>query len=107
MDITTEVVQGTEFHDQIADTFFPQADVVFDDATALDTAIDMVEPQPTLVKCLVRHVLLLREILAANRDKLKGRGKVAHAHGRRQAPPIAGATKKRRLSAVACRRSIG
>ena len=67
-----EVVQGTtEFHDQIADAFFPQADVVFDDATALDTAIDMVEPQPTLVKGLVRHVLLPRELLAANRDKLE------------------------------------
>jgi hypothetical protein len=66
-----EVVQGTtEFHDQIADAFFPQADVVFDDVTALDTAIDMVEPQPTLVKCLVRHVLLPCELLAANRDKL-------------------------------------
>jgi hypothetical protein len=64
-------VQGTtEFHNQIADVFFPQADVVFDDATALDTALDMVEPQPTLEKCLVRHVLLPREPLAANRDKL-------------------------------------
>jgi protein-S-isoprenylcysteine O-methyltransferase Ste14 len=64
-------VQGTtEFHDQIADAFFPQTDVVFDDATARDTAMDMVDPQPTLVKCLVRHVLLSRELLAANRDKL-------------------------------------
>jgi len=33
-----EVVQSTaEFHDQIADAFFPQADAVFDDATTLDT----------------------------------------------------------------------
>jgi hypothetical protein len=29
-------MQGTaEFHDQIADTFFPQAEAVFDDATTL------------------------------------------------------------------------
>jgi len=33
-------------------------------ATALDTAIDMLDPQPTLVQRLVRHVLLPREILA-------------------------------------------
>src|SRR5882762_523816 len=46
-----EVVQGTtEFHDQIADACFPQADAVFDDATALDTAVDMLNPQPTLVE---------------------------------------------------------
>jgi hypothetical protein len=46
-----EVVQGTtEFHDQIADAFFPQADVVFDDATTLDTTIDVLDPQSTLVK---------------------------------------------------------
>ena len=61
-----EVVQGTtEFHDQITDTFFPQADAVFDDATALDTAVDMLDPQPTLVELLVRHVLLPRELLTA------------------------------------------
>jgi hypothetical protein len=42
-------VQGTaDFHHQIADTFLPQADPVFDDAAALDTAIDMLDPQPTL-----------------------------------------------------------
>jgi len=52
-----------EFHDQIADPFFPQANPVFDDAAALGTAVDMVDPQPTLVELLVRHVLLPRELL--------------------------------------------
>ena len=52
-----------EFHDQIAGPFFPQAHPVFNDAAALDTAVDMVEPQPTLVQRLVRHVLLPRERL--------------------------------------------
>jgi hypothetical protein len=60
-----EVVQGTaEFHHQIAYTLLPQADPVLDDATALDTAIDMVDPQPTLVQRLVRHGLLPRMLLA-------------------------------------------
>ena len=40
-----EVVQGTtEFHHQITDARLPQADPVFDDATALDTAVDMLDP---------------------------------------------------------------
>src|SRR5215475_10299609 len=59
-----EVVQGTtEFHDQIADAFFPQADAVFDDTTPLDTTIDMLNPEPALVECLVRPLLLRRELL--------------------------------------------
>jgi len=59
-------VQGTtEFHDQIANTLLPQADPIFDDATTLDTAVDMLDPQPTLVQRLVHHVLLPRELLAA------------------------------------------
>jgi len=33
-------------------------------AIALDTAVDMLDPQPTLVQRLVRHVLLQRELLA-------------------------------------------
>ena len=67
-----EVVQGTtEFHHEIADAVLPQADPVLHDAAALDATVDMGDPQPTLVKCLVRHVLLPRELLASNRDKLK------------------------------------
>jgi hypothetical protein len=34
------------FHHQIADALFPQADTVFDNATALATAGDMRDPQP-------------------------------------------------------------
>jgi hypothetical protein len=48
---------------QIADAHLPEAASVFDAATALDTAMDMVDPQPTLVERLVRHVLLSREFL--------------------------------------------
>ena len=44
-----------EFHDQIVDPFLPQAEPVVDDAAALDTAVDMVDPQPTPVERLVRH----------------------------------------------------
>jgi hypothetical protein len=48
---------------QIADAHLPEAASVFGAATALDTAIDTVDPQPTLVQRLVRHVLLSRECL--------------------------------------------
>jgi hypothetical protein len=41
----------------------PEAASVFDAATALDTAMDRVDPQPTLVELLVRHVRLPRELL--------------------------------------------
>jgi Transposase IS66 family len=41
----------------------PEAAAVFDAATALDTALDLVDPQPTLVALLVRHGLLARELL--------------------------------------------
>jgi hypothetical protein len=54
-----EIMQGTaEFHHQIADTRLPQAYPVFHDATALDTAVDVLDPQPTLVQRLVRQLLL-------------------------------------------------
>jgi hypothetical protein len=52
-----EVMQGAaDFHHQIADTRLPQADPVFDDAAALDTAVDMLDPQPTLVQRLINHL---------------------------------------------------
>src|SRR5436190_22672710 len=61
-----EVMQGTaEFHHQIADTLLPQADPVLHDAAALDTALDVLDAQPTLVERLVRPLLLPRELLAA------------------------------------------
>jgi len=61
-----EVVQGTtDFHHQIADALLPQADPVFDDATALHTAVDMLDPQPTVVQGLVGQLLCQGEFLAA------------------------------------------
>ena len=60
-----EVVQGTaEFHHEIADTRLPQAKSVFDDATALHTAVDMLNPQPPLVQRLVVQLLLHRQLPA-------------------------------------------
>src|SRR5216683_465775 len=61
-----EVMQSTtDFHHQIADTRLPQADPICDNTTALDTAIDVLDAQPTLVERLVRQLLLQRELLAA------------------------------------------
>jgi len=58
-------VQGTaEFHHQIADALFPQADPVFDDAAALDAAVDMLDPQPTVMQGLVGPLLFQGEVLA-------------------------------------------
>jgi hypothetical protein len=52
-----EVVQGTAaFHHQITNTLLPQADAVFDDATAFHAAVDMFDPQPALVERLVGPV---------------------------------------------------
>ena len=54
-----------EFHDQITDAFFPQADAVFDNATTLDTAVDMLDPEPPLVERLVGQLLLQGQFLTA------------------------------------------
>lgn len=54
-----------EFHHHIPAPLLPQAHPVFDDTAALDTTINMLDPQPTLVPRLVGHVLLQRELLAA------------------------------------------
>ncbi len=60
-----EVVQGTtDVHHQIADALLPQADAVFDDATALHTAVDMLDPQPTVVQGLVGQLLCQGAFLA-------------------------------------------
>jgi len=59
-------MQGTaEFHHQIAHARLPQADLVFDDAAALDAAVDMLDPQPPLVEHLVGQVLLQGELRTA------------------------------------------
>jgi hypothetical protein len=43
-------MQGTpECHHQITDALFPQAEAVFDDATALHPAVDMLKPLPAVV----------------------------------------------------------
>jgi len=58
-------MQGTaDFHHEIADTGLPQADPVFDDTTALDAAVDMLDPQPTVVQGLVGQLLLPWQFLA-------------------------------------------
>src|SRR5262249_14389824 len=45
----SEIVQGTaELHHQVTNTLLPQADPVFDDAAALDAAVDMLDPEPPL-----------------------------------------------------------
>ena len=58
-------MQGTtEFHHEIADTLLPQPDPVFHDAAARDTAVDMLDPQPTVMQGLVGPLLLHRQLLA-------------------------------------------
>jgi hypothetical protein len=53
-----EVMQGTaDFHHAITDALLPQADPVFDDATALDTAVDRLDPQPARVERLIGSLL--------------------------------------------------
>ena len=58
-------MQGTaEVPHSIANAHRREAASVFDAATALDTALDMVDPPPRLVERLVRQVLLPREFLS-------------------------------------------
>jgi hypothetical protein len=53
-----EVMQGAaDFHRDIPDALLPQADPVFDDATALDAAVDMLDPQSAGVERLVGSLL--------------------------------------------------
>ena len=61
-----EVVQGTtEFHHQIANALLPQTEAVFDEAAALDTAIDVLHPQPPLIEYLVGPLLLQGQLCTA------------------------------------------
>jgi hypothetical protein len=58
------MIEGTaEVPHPSATAYLPEAAAVLDAATGLDTALDMVDPQPTLVERLVRHVLLPRALL--------------------------------------------
>ena len=44
-------MQGTaDLHHHIADALLPQTEAVFDDAAALDTAIDVLDPEPPLIR---------------------------------------------------------
>lgn len=54
-----------EFHHGIPDTLLLQADPVLDDTTALDTTTDMLDPEPAMGECLIGHMLLQRQFLAA------------------------------------------
>jgi hypothetical protein len=61
-----EIVQGaTELHHQIADALLPQAHPVFHNATPLDAAVDMLDPEPPLVERLVGQVLLQGQLPTA------------------------------------------
>ena len=61
-----EIVQGTtELHHEIADALLPQADPVLHDATPLDAAVDMLDPESPLVEHLVGQVLLQGELRTA------------------------------------------
>jgi hypothetical protein len=61
-----DVVEGTtDVHHDIADALFPEADPVFDNATALHTAVDMLDPEPSTVQGLVGPLWLQRQRLAA------------------------------------------
>ena len=52
-------MQGTaDFHHEIADAVLPEPAPVFDETTALDAAVDMLDPQPTGVQGLVGPLLL-------------------------------------------------
>jgi hypothetical protein len=61
-----EVMQGTtELHHEIMDTRLPQPASVFDDTTALDTAVDMLNAQSAIVQRLIGQLLCQGELLAA------------------------------------------
>ena len=60
-----EVMQGTaQFHHEITDARLPQPDPIFDDATALDTAVDMLNPESAVMQGLIGPFLLPGQLLA-------------------------------------------
>jgi hypothetical protein len=61
-----EIMQGTaQFHHQLTDPLPPQADPVLHDATTLDAAVDMLDPEPPLVERLVGPLLLQGQLPTA------------------------------------------
>jgi hypothetical protein len=65
-------MQGTaEFHHEIADTLLPQADPVLHNTAALDTAIDVLDAQPTLVSSWSRSFLVGMRIATSGSMKAR------------------------------------
>src|SRR5262249_44550322 len=61
-----DIVQGTAAcHHQITYALLPQVHPVFHDVTTLDAAVDMLDPQPPLVECLVGQCLLQGQLPTA------------------------------------------
>jgi hypothetical protein len=59
-------MQGTaDVHRQVADALLPQPDPVFDDTTAFDTTVDLLNAQSARVQGLVGQLLFQGEFLAA------------------------------------------
>src|SRR3954452_25416637 len=59
-----KVMQRTaDFHHPIADALLPQPKPVFDNATALDTAIDMLNPETALIQRPIYPLLIRRQHL--------------------------------------------
>jgi hypothetical protein len=52
-----------DFHHNIPDTFLPQPEPVFDNTTALHTAVDVLDPQPAVVQCLIGQLLFQAQLL--------------------------------------------
>ena len=61
-----DIVQGTaQFHHESTAARLPQTAPVFDNAAALDTTVDILDPQPPLVEYLVGPVLLQGQLRTA------------------------------------------
>ncbi len=73
-----------DFPSDITNALLPQADPVFDDATTLDTAVDMLDPQSTIVEHLVGFALAHAE--QPSLDHLNGVGLQVRTPARINAP---------------------
>jgi hypothetical protein len=73
-----------DFPSDITNALLPQADPVFDDATTLDTAVDILDPQSTIVEHLVGFALAHAE--QPSLDHLNGVGLQVRTPARINAP---------------------
>ena len=55
----------TDFHHDIAAALCPEADPVFDNATALHATVDMLDPEPSTVEGLVGPLLFPWQLLSS------------------------------------------